>query len=65
MAYEVMTAFFLEAGFLGVMLFGIKKVGKRAPFFCHLHGGGWDSAFGNVDHQRQQLDADARRFCGK
>lgn len=24
MAYEVMTAFFLEAGFLGVMLFGIK-----------------------------------------
>ena len=29
MAYEVMTAFFLEAGFLGVMLFGIKKVGTR------------------------------------
>src|SRR5215831_20152225 len=25
MAYEVMTAFFLEAGFLGVMLFGISK----------------------------------------
>lgn len=28
MAYEVLTAFFLEAGFLGVMLFGMKKVGK-------------------------------------
>src|SRR5476649_1081338 len=27
MAYEVLSAFFLEAGFLGVMLFGINKVG--------------------------------------
>ena len=26
MAYEVLTAFFLEAGFLGVMLFGMDKV---------------------------------------
>jgi cytochrome d ubiquinol oxidase subunit I len=28
MAYEVLTAFFLEAGFLGVMLFGMNRVGK-------------------------------------
>ena len=34
MAYEVMTAFFLEAGFLGVMLFGISKVGKGLHFFA-------------------------------
>ncbi len=27
MAYEVMSAFFLEAGFLGIMLFGREKVG--------------------------------------
>ena len=27
MAYEVLTAFFLEAGFLGVMLFGLERVG--------------------------------------
>ncbi|ETX16432.1 cytochrome D ubiquinol oxidase subunit I [Roseivivax halodurans JCM 10272] len=27
MAYEVLTAFFLEAGFLGIMLFGRNKVG--------------------------------------
>jgi len=27
MAYECALSFFLEAGFLGVMLFGIKKVG--------------------------------------
>jgi len=34
MAYEVLTAFFLEAGFLGVMLFGMKKVGKGLHFFA-------------------------------
>jgi cytochrome d ubiquinol oxidase subunit I len=32
MAYEVMTAFFLEAGFLGVMLFGMHRVGPRLHF---------------------------------
>ncbi len=32
MAYEVLTAFFLEAGFLGVMLFGLEKVGKKLHF---------------------------------
>ncbi len=34
MAYEVLTAFFLEAGFLGVMLFGMSKVGKGLHFFA-------------------------------
>jgi cytochrome d ubiquinol oxidase subunit I len=34
MAYEVLSAFFLEAGFLGVMLFGINKVGPRLHFFA-------------------------------
>ncbi len=32
MAYEVLTAFFLEAGFLGVMLFGMNRVGKKLHF---------------------------------
>jgi cytochrome d ubiquinol oxidase subunit I len=36
MAYEVLTAFFLEAGFLGVMLFGMKKVGKGLHFSATL-----------------------------
>ena len=36
MAYEVLTAFFLEAGFLGVMLFGLKKVGPRLHFLATL-----------------------------
>ncbi|MBN8969328.1 MAG: cytochrome ubiquinol oxidase subunit I [Rhizobiales bacterium] len=36
MAYEVLTAFFLEAGFLGVMLFGLKRVGPRLHFVATL-----------------------------
>jgi cytochrome d ubiquinol oxidase subunit I len=36
MAYEVLTAFFLEAGFLGVMLFGLKRVGHKLHFFATL-----------------------------
>jgi cytochrome d ubiquinol oxidase subunit I len=34
MAYEVLTAFFLEASFLGVMLFGWNKVGDRLHFLA-------------------------------
>ncbi|CAI1808078.1 Cytochrome bd-II oxidase subunit 1 [Serratia ficaria] len=34
LTYEVLTAFFLEAGFLGVMLFGWNKVGRRLHFFA-------------------------------
>lgn len=33
LTYEVLTAFFLEAGFLGVMLFGWSRVGPRLHFF--------------------------------
>lgn len=36
LTYEVLTAFFLEAGFLGVMLFGWKKVGESLHFFATL-----------------------------
>ncbi|MFN3891849.1 MAG: cytochrome ubiquinol oxidase subunit I [Beijerinckiaceae bacterium] len=34
MGYEVLTAFFLEAGFLGVMLFGLKRVGPGLHLFA-------------------------------
>ena len=34
LSYEVLTAFFLEAGFLGVMLFGARRVGPWVHFFC-------------------------------
>ena len=33
LTYEVLTAFFLEAGFLGVMLFGWNRVGPGLHFF--------------------------------
>ena len=36
LAYEVLTAFFLEAGFLGVMLFGWNKVGPGLHMFATL-----------------------------
>jgi cytochrome d ubiquinol oxidase subunit I len=36
LTYEVLTAFFLEAGFLGVMLFGWGRVGERGHFFATL-----------------------------
>ncbi len=47
MAYEVLTAFFLEAGFLGVMLFGMERVGRRLHFFatCMVAAGTFMSAF--------------------
>jgi cytochrome bd ubiquinol oxidase subunit I len=36
LTYEVLTAFFLEAGFLGIMLFGWEKVGAKAHFAATL-----------------------------
>lgn len=34
MAYEVLSAFFLEAGFLGIMLFGRERVGPNLHMFA-------------------------------
>ncbi|HET6467771.1 MAG TPA: cytochrome ubiquinol oxidase subunit I [Geminicoccaceae bacterium] len=47
MAYEVLTAFFLEAGFLGIMLFGWARVGRGLHFFatCMVAIGTLISAF--------------------
>jgi cytochrome d ubiquinol oxidase subunit I len=47
MAYEVLTAFFLEAGFLGIMLFGLTRVGKALHYVATLAvaGGTLASAF--------------------
>ena len=47
MAYEVLTAFFLEASFLGIMLFGWNKVGNRLHFIatCLVAFGTLVSAF--------------------
>jgi len=47
LAYEVLTAFFLEASFLGVMLFGWERVGPRLHFLstCLVAVGTLLSAF--------------------
>ncbi|KUM53356.1 cytochrome ubiquinol oxidase subunit I [Rheinheimera sp. EpRS3] len=47
MAYEVLTAFFLEAGFLGIMLFGWQRVGPKLHFMATVvvAVGTWISAF--------------------
>jgi cytochrome d ubiquinol oxidase subunit I len=47
LAYEGMTAFFLEAGFLGIMLFGWKRVPRGIHFLatCLVAFGGVLSAF--------------------
>lgn len=36
LAFEVLTAFFLEASFLGIMLFGWGRVGRKMHFFSTL-----------------------------
>jgi len=45
--FEVLTAFFLEAGFIGIMLFGVNKVGPRLHFLatCMVALGTTFSAF--------------------
>src|SRR5215510_6994134 len=47
LAYEVLTAFFLEASFLGIMLFGWKRVGPGLHYFatCMVAVGTLISAF--------------------
>ena len=47
LGYEVLTAFFLEAGFLGVMLFGLNRVGRGLHYLatCLVAGGTLLSAF--------------------
>ena len=47
MGYEVLTAFFLEAGFLGIMLFGLRRVGPGLHFVatCVVAAGTLISAF--------------------
>jgi cytochrome bd ubiquinol oxidase subunit I len=47
MGYEVLTAFFLESGFLGIMLFGMTRVGRGLHFFatCVVAAGTLTSAF--------------------
>ena len=62
MAYEVLSAFFLEAGFLGVMLFGMKQGRAAAAFRRDPDGGARHLLLGLLDPGGEQLDADAGRL---
>ena len=62
MSYEVLTAFFLEAGFLGIMLFGWKRVPKPVHFFATCMVALGTADLGILDPLGQQLDADPGRL---
>ena len=62
LAYEGLTAFTLEAGFLGVLLFGRNLVPRWAHFASAAAGGARHAALVLLDSGDQQLDADARRL---
>ena len=62
MGYEVLSAFFLEAGFLGVMLFGMERVGKRLALLRHADGRRRHAHVRILDPRGELLDAHARRL---
>ena len=59
LGYEVLTAFFLEAGFLGVMLFGHRRVGEMVHLGSTFTGRLRYDAERILDPCPQFLDADA------
>ena len=62
LAYEVLTAFFLEATFLGVMLFGRDRVSEQGAYARHLPRRRRHDLVGLLDPVAEFLDADARRL---
>ena len=58
LGYEVLTAFFLEATFLGIMLFGRNKVSATHAPAGHPDGGGRHHLVGLLDPQPELVDAD-------
>ena len=61
LTYEVLTAFFLEAGFLGSCYLVSRRSAKPA-FLRHLHGRHGHDYLDLLDLSFKQLDADAQRF---
>ena len=62
LAAEGIFAFFLESGFLAVLLFGWDKVGRKAHFFATCMVGAGRAFQRSVDRGGEFLDADARRL---
>jgi hypothetical protein len=62
LAYEVLTAFFLEATFLGIMLFGRGRVSRPHAHAGDLPGGLRHHAVGVLDPGAELVDADTGRL---
>ena len=62
LASEGIFAFFLESGFLAILLFGWDKVPRGAAFFLHRPGGFRRPFQRGLDHRGQLLDADPVRL---
>ena len=62
LAYEVLTAFFLEATFLGIMLFGAAARVEARAHAGHRAGGSRHLSVGILDPRAEFLDADAGGF---
>ena len=59
LAAEGIFAFFLESGFLAVLLFGWDKVGPQNAFLRHVHGVPGRAFQRGLDRRGEFLDADA------
>jgi Cytochrome bd terminal oxidase subunit I len=59
--YEALTAFFLEGGYIGIMLFWRSAGWAAGPFLFQSDGGTCHHAQRILGLSRQQLDADAAR----
>ncbi len=62
LAYEILTAFFLEAVFLGIMLFGFRRVSNRVHTLATFLVAFGTTAVGLLDPGAEFLDADAGRL---
>ena len=62
LAYEVLTAFFLEAAFLGIMLFGFRRVSNRVHTLATFLVAFGTTHVGLLDPGAEFLDADAGRL---
>ncbi len=62
LAYEGLTAFFLEAAFLGVLLVRPQPRAALGAFLRRADGGARHARLDLLDSRHQQLDADAGRL---
>ena len=65
LAMEGVFSFFLESSFLGLFLFGEKRLGPRWHWFSSLHDVPWFVAFRLFYRRHRRLDAASRRLFAR